>query len=95
MIHYFADNQSQGYDGLAFQEAYKTQVLAKVQEIQDAKKDEKSEDADVDVKDEDLQTFVSMPLTPAQDRAVKCMEQEWSLILYGYLGYVADLIDGP
>ncbi|KAK9896734.1 hypothetical protein P389DRAFT_196807 [Cystobasidium minutum MCA 4210] len=60
VIHYFADNQSQGYDGLAFQEAYKTQVLAKVQEIQDAKKDEKSEDADVDVKDEDLQTFISL-----------------------------------
>lgn len=59
MIHYFADNQSQGYDGLAFQEAYRSQILAKVQELQDAKKDEKPEESEIDVKEEDLQAFVS------------------------------------
>lgn len=43
---------------MAFQEAYKTQILAKIQEIQDAKKDEKSEEAEVDASDADLETFV-------------------------------------
>lgn len=43
---------------MAFQEAYKTQILAKIQEIQDAKKDEKSEEVEVDISDADLETFV-------------------------------------
>jgi hypothetical protein len=60
VIHYFADNQSQGYDGLAFQEAYKTQVLAKVQALQDAKKNEKVDETDVEVKDEDVEMLVGI-----------------------------------
>lgn len=58
VIHYFADNQSQGYDGMAFQEAYKTQILAKIQEIQDARNDEKPWADAVDVSEDDLQALV-------------------------------------
>lgn len=66
MIHYFADSQSQGYDGAAFQEAYRG-VLQKLQETQEASAaaaqkggdDEEAEKAIAELKEEDLQTFVS------------------------------------
>lgn len=43
---------------MAFQEAYKTQVLAKIQEMQDAKQNEPPSADEVNVKDEDVQALV-------------------------------------